>query len=262
LAGPDIELLSVGTPEKLTKLCGSEYLDGIVLDLEFATGEVIPLIGSIHAQLAPRVPPIMLFSGRKRKKTDARASQIERLSRVSPVRYAATLGCLVYDVALLLHRKDADLSEAQRRTVADVGQGDPMLSGKTVLVVDDDLRNIFALTSLLENRGLNVLHAENGKAGLEALKHRPDVDVVLMDVMMPDMDGYQTTRAIRQIPEFESLPIIALTAKAMKGDREKCMQAGATDYVTKPVDVEHLFSVLRVSIARRVGPVLETVALE
>jgi hypothetical protein len=125
-----------------------------------------------------------------------------------------------------------------------------MLTGRKVLVIDDDLRNIFALTSVLEQHNLNVLHAENGRDGIDILLRTPGVDAVLMDIMMPEMDGYETTHAIRQIPEFRGLPIIALTAKAMKGDREKCLQAGASDYVTKPVDLEHLFSVLRVWISR------------
>jgi CheY-like chemotaxis protein len=124
------------------------------------------------------------------------------------------------------------------------------LAGKKALVVDDDLRNIFALTSILEHHDLNVIHAENGRAGIDLLKKTPDVDIVLMDIMMPEMDGYETMRAIRQIPQFRSLPIIALTAKAMKGDRDKCIEAGASDYVTKPVDLEQLFSVLRVWVAR------------
>jgi len=119
-----------------------------------------------------------------------------------------------------------------------------------VLVVDDDVRNIFALTSLLEDHNLNVFHAENGRAGIELLRKMPDIDLVLMDIMMPEMDGYETMHAIRQVPQFRSLPIIALTAKAMKGDRAKCIEAGASDYITKPVDLEQLFSVLRVWVSR------------
>jgi hypothetical protein len=127
-----------------------------------------------------------------------------------------------------------------------VRETDSALVGKTVLVVDDDVRNIFALTSLLEEHNLNVLHAENGQKGIELLTGRPDIDLVLMDIMMPEMDGYETMRAIRKIPRFRQLPIIALTAKAMKGDRAKCIEAGASDYITKPVDLEQLFAVLRV----------------
>ena len=115
-----------------------------------------------------------------------------------------------------------------------------------MLIVDDDVRNIFALTSGLERHKLTVFHAESGKAGIEMLKQNPEIDLVLMDIMMPEMDGYETTRAIRQYPEFGNLPIIALTAKAMKGDREKCIEAGASDYIPKPVVLEELVALLRV----------------
>ncbi|MBC7926229.1 MAG: response regulator, partial [Bryobacteraceae bacterium] len=153
------------------------------------------------------------------------------------------------ETVLLLHRAEANLGEHQRKILAELARADDELAGRKVLVIDDDLRNIFALTSVLEQHNLNVLHAENGRAGIELLKNHPDVDAILMDIMMPEMDGYETTRAVRQIPEFRSIPIVALTAKAMKGDREKCLQAGASDYVTKPVDLDQLFSVLRVWIA-------------
>jgi CheY-like chemotaxis protein len=120
-----------------------------------------------------------------------------------------------------------------------------------VLIVDDDIRNIYALTSMLERWQVDALHAENGRQALEVLGTTPDVDLVLMDIMMPEMDGYETTRAIRQLPQFASLPIVALTAKAMKGDRQKCMDAGASDYIAKPVHGEDLKSVLRVWLGRR-----------
>ena len=124
-----------------------------------------------------------------------------------------------------------------------------MLTGGKVLIVDDDVRNIFALTSGLERHKLTVFHAESGKAGIEMLKQNPEIDLVLMDIMMPEMDGYETTRAIRRIPQFRNLPIIALTAKAMKGDREKCIEAGASDYIPKPVVLEELVALLRVWLA-------------
>ena len=119
-----------------------------------------------------------------------------------------------------------------------------------MLVVDDDIRNIFALTSVLQHHKIEVVHAENGRAGIELLNDTEGINAVLMDIMMPEMDGYETIRAIRAVTQFEGLPIIALTAKAMKGDREKCIQAGASDYVAKPVDLDQLFSVLRVCVAR------------
>src|SRR3712207_6646085 len=118
------------------------------------------------------------------------------------------------------------------------------------MIVDDDVRNVFALTSALEMRGMNVRFAENGREAIEQLKDDNAVDLILMDVMMPEMDGYETTRAVREMPALEGLPIIALTAKAMKGDREKSIQAGASDYITKPVDVEQLLSLMRVWLYR------------
>jgi CheY-like chemotaxis protein len=134
--------------------------------------------------------------------------------------------------------------------LAEARRHDETLKGKKVLVVDDDVRNIFALTSVLEQHDLQVVHAENGRSGIEMLLKTQGVDGVLMDIMMPEMDGYETMRAIRKIPEFRALPIIAVTAKAMKGDRTKCIEAGASDYITKPVDLDQLFSVLRVWLAR------------
>ena len=143
-----------------------------------------------------------------------------------------------------------NLSAHQKEVLTEVRQSDPMLAGRKVLVVDDDVRNIFALTSVLEQQ--RAQDAARGKRprGNRAAAEYADVDIVLMDIMMPDMDGYETMRAIRGIPEFQNLPIIALTAKAMKGDREKCLRAGASDYVTKPVDLDLLFSVMRVWMAR------------
>jgi CheY-like chemotaxis protein len=146
------------------------------------------------------------------------------------------------------------LSERQREILERVRHVDPMLSGKKILVIDDDVRNIFALTSVLEQWDVQVLHAETGREGISLLRTNPGIDLVLMDIMMPEMDGYETTKAIREIEEFANLPIIALTAKAMKGDRERCLRAGASDYVTKPVDLPYLFSVMRVWLAGIAAP--------
>ncbi len=135
-----------------------------------------------------------------------------------------------------------------------IRQCDPMLAGRKVAVIDDDIRNIFSLTSALEEHGVELHYAESGRAGIELLQRIPDVDAALIDIMMPGMDGYQTMQEIRTMPQFSSLPIIAVTAKAMKGDRQKCIEAGASDYVAKPVDIEQLVSVLRVWFHRTERP--------
>ena len=127
-----------------------------------------------------------------------------------------------------------------------VRDADPSFANKTVLVIDDDIRNIFAVTAVLERQGMRVLFAENGRKGIEALQANPAIQLVLMDLMMPEMDGYEATRAIRNISQYAQLPIIVLTAKAMKDDRGKCIAAGASDYIAKPVEAEKLLSVLRV----------------
>jgi CheY-like chemotaxis protein len=145
---------------------------------------------------------------------------------------------------------EAKLPEQKRRMLEQLHNADSVFAGKKILVVDDDVRNIFSLTSVLEDHGMNVRFAENGRDAIAELEKDPEVDLVLMDVMMPEMDGYETTTAIRKNPRFRSLPIIALTAKAMKGDREKCIAAGASDYITKPVDTEQLLSLMRVWLYR------------
>ena len=146
---------------------------------------------------------------------------------------------------------EANLPEHKRQMLEQLHESDPVLAGKTALIVDDDMRNIYALTSLLERHKMKVLYAESGGEGIELLrKNEGAVDVVLMDIMMPEMDGFEATQRIRSIEEFKNLPIIALTAKAMKGDREKCMEAGASDYITKPIDAQQLVSLLRVWLYR------------
>jgi CheY-like chemotaxis protein len=138
-----------------------------------------------------------------------------------------------------------DRPEEKQRRLDRLHRSDEDLLGRAVLVVDDDVRNIFALSSALERRGMTVLTATTGREALEKLESMPGVAIVLMDVMMPEMDGYQTMRAIRQKPTFRRLPIVALTARAMKGDREKCLEAGASDYLAKPVNTEQLLAMLR-----------------
>jgi len=157
---------------------------------------------------------------------------------------------LLDETALFLHRVIGDLPEEKRRMIERLHGSTEVLRGHKVLVVDDDARNIFALTTVLENQDMEVLSATNGRQAIELINATPDLSVVLMDIMMPEMDGYETMREIRKDPRFRTLPILSLTAKAMKGDREKCLEAGASDYIAKPVNTDQLLSLLRVWLYR------------
>jgi HAMP domain-containing protein/signal transduction histidine kinase/DNA-binding response OmpR family regulator len=247
LGGFDVETIEVSSGGEALAVVKQQYLDAIALDLRVDDIPAIQLVEEIQAETNP-APPVVVY-GPRRPSPEAEAA-IKNLARQSVVRYAESPERLLEETVLLLHRAEADLSESQRETLKALRQGSSLLAGKKVLVVDDDVRNIFALSTVLEQHGLQVVHAENGRTGIEMLLKTPGIDGVLMDIMMPEMDGYETMQAIRQIPEFRSIPIVAVTAKAMKGDRAKCIDAGASDYITKPVDLEQLFSVLRVWLVR------------
>jgi CheY-like chemotaxis protein len=149
-----------------------------------------------------------------------------------------------------MHKPIEHVPPERRQSIAALYDNDAVLAGRKVLVVDDDIRNIFALTTVLERAQMNVVPAETGKAAIDLLQEMPDIDAVLMDIMMPGMDGYDTMRAIRRMAKFRHLPIIAVTAKAMKGDREKTIEAGAWDYLSKPVDSAQMLGVLRAWLRR------------
>jgi CheY-like chemotaxis protein len=157
---------------------------------------------------------------------------------------------LLDETSLFLHRVVADLPEAKRDVLERLHGSTEVLRHRKVLVVDDDIRNIFALTTVLENQEMDVVSATNGRQAIEIIQSTPELSVVLMDIMMPEMDGYETMREIRKDSRFRTLPILALTAKAMKGDREKCLEAGASDYIAKPVNTDQLLSLLRVWLYR------------
>jgi len=192
--------------------------------------------------------PIVVYTGKEL--TRAEEAQLRKLAETIIIKDAKSPERLLDETALFLHRVEANLPESKRRMLREVHRSDPVLQGKKVLIVDDDMRNIFALTSALERYMMDISYAENGRDGIEALEKNPEVDVVLMDIMMPEMEGFEPPRNIRAVDRSGSLPIIALTAKAMKGDRERCIEAGASDYITKPVDIDQLLSLLRVWLYR------------
>jgi len=247
----DIEIVAVGSGEDALEELRRGHFDCMVLDLGLGGGmtgfDLLERVKSDQRQTVREIP-IIIYTGREL--TQQEETRLRKYAETIIVKDVKSPERLLDETALFLHRVEAKLPENKRRMLEQLHHTDAVFAGKNVLIVDDDVRNIFSLTSVLESHGMNVAFAENGRDALARLDSGPDVDLVLMDVMMPEMDGYETTRAIRQDPRFRSLPIIALTAKAMKGDREKCIAAGASDYITKPVDTEQLLSLMRVWLYR------------
>jgi CheY-like chemotaxis protein len=192
--------------------------------------------------------PVVVFTGKELSPDED--ARLHTLARSVVVKGVESPERLLDETALFLHRVVADLPPEKQRMLDRLHRSDDALVGKRVLVVDDDVRNIFALSSVLERRGMTVLTAGTGREAISTLESTPEIAIVLMDIMMPEMDGYETMQVIRQNALFRRLPIIALTAKAMKGDREKCLEAGASEYLAKPVNTEQLLSALRVWLHR------------
>jgi len=192
--------------------------------------------------------PVVVFTGREL--SPQLNSQLQELARTVVIKGVESPERLLDETALFLHRIIADLPMHKQKMLERLHQSDDDLRNKKVLVVDDDVRNIFALGSVLERHGMTVITAQTGNEALTCLESASDISVVLMDIMMPEMDGYQTMQLIRKRPTLRRLPIVALTAKAMKGDREKCLDAGASDYLAKPVNTEQLLATLRLWLHR------------
>ncbi|MES2176613.1 MAG: HAMP domain-containing protein [Gemmatimonadota bacterium] len=244
----DVEITAVASAEDALRELSSGHFDCMVLDLGLRDMNGFELLETVKANPAMWDLPIIIYTGKEL--SPAEDTKLRKFAETIIVKDVKSPERLLDETALFLHRVEAKLPEQKRRMLERLHNTDAVFTGKRVLVVDDDVRNIFSLTSMLEDHGMQVSFAENGKDAIALLRERQDFDLVLMDVMMPEMDGYETTRALREIPALKSLPIIALTAKAMKGDREKCIAAGASDYITKPVDTEQLLSLMRVWLYR------------
>jgi hypothetical protein len=244
----DVKTTAVATGAEALTAMESHTFDCLVLDLGLQDMSGFELLETMKE--SPRLAqiPVIVYTGRELSKKQE--TELRRLAETIIIKDVKSPDRLLDETALFLHRVESNLPAEKRRMLEHLHQHDPSLAGRKALIVDDDIRNIFALTSVLEQHDLEVFYAENGKDGLRILDETGDVDVVLMDVMMPEMDGYEAMRRVREEPRFKALPIIALTAKAMKGDREKCIEAGASDYITKPVDTDQLVSLLRVWLSR------------
>jgi CheY-like chemotaxis protein len=241
----DVEIVAVGSSEEaLAALDEQAPFDCMVLDLRLPKMTGFTLLEKVKSEERSRHLPVIVYTSKEL--TQREETKLKRYAETIVVKDARSPERLLDETSLFLHRVESKLPDEKRKMLEQLHNADALFEGKKVLVVDDDVRNVFALTSALEANGMEVRFAENGREAIESLEADPEVDLVLMDVMMPEMDGYEATRAIRERSQFEKLPIIALTAKAMKGDRERSIAAGASDYITKPVDTDQLLSLLRV----------------
>jgi HAMP domain-containing protein/signal transduction histidine kinase/DNA-binding response OmpR family regulator len=248
LGSTDIEITAAETGEAALALLRETPVDCVVLDLKLPDMSGFEVLESIRDDAALCDVPVVVFTGRELSADED--ARLRTMARSVVVKGVESPERLLDETSLFLHRVVADLPPAKQSMLQRLHSSDEDLLRRTVLLVDDDTRNIFALSSVLERRGMEVLTATTGSEALAVLKSRSDVAIVLMDIMMPGMDGYETIHTIRAMTEFRRLPILALTAKAMKGDREKCLEAGASDYLAKPVNVEQLLSALRMWLHR------------
>jgi len=248
LGSDDIDIVAVGTgAEALAELDGSDF-DCCVVDLRLPDMSGFELLDRVQANAALQTIPIVVFTGKEL--TPEEEARLRVAAKSIVIKDVQSPDRLLDETSLFLHRVISDLPEAKQRMIERLHGSSETLKSRKVLVVDDDARNIFALTTVLESQEMDVLSSTNGRQAIEIIQSTPDLSVVLMDIMMPDMDGYETMREIRKDPRFRTLPMLALTAKAMKGDREKCLEAGASDYIAKPVNTDQLLSLLRVWLYR------------
>ncbi len=248
LGDEDIDVVVATTGSEALAAIQVEPYDCVVLDLRLPDMSGFEVLERLRDTSGLSDMPIVVFTGKELSSEED--TRLHELARSVVVKGVESPERLLDETALFLHRVIADLPSQKQSMLDRLHRSDDALVGKKVLVVDDDVRNIFALSSVLERRGMTVLTAGTGKAAIATLESVPDMSIVLMDIMMPEMDGYETMQVIRQNALFRRLPIIALTAKAMKGDREKCLEAGASEYLAKPVNTEQLLSTLRMWLHR------------
>ncbi len=248
LGHDDIEIVPAGTGAEALRVLRAQPCDCVVLDLRLPDMSGFEVLEELRGDAKLSDVPVVVFTGRELSAEED--AELHTMARSIVVKGVESPERLLDETALFLHRVVTELPPEKQRMLERLNSSDEDLVGRTVLLIDDDARNIFALSSVLERRGMRVLTATTGSEAIALVDSTPDLAIVLMDIMMPEMDGYRTMRAIRQKPAFRRLPIVALTAKAMKGDREKCMEAGASDYLAKPVNTEQLLSALRMWLHR------------
>ncbi|UVM24215.1 response regulator [Pseudomonas wadenswilerensis] len=240
----DIEITAVGMAQQALDLLRENIYDCMIIDLKLPDMLGNELLKRMSDDDIRAFPPVIVYTGRNLTREEE--ADLLKYSRSIIIKGARSPERLLDEVTLFLHKVESKLSHERQRMLKTARSRDKVFEGRKLLLVDDDVRNIFALTSALEHKGAIVEIGRNGREAIERLEQHEDIDLVLMDVMMPEMDGYEATRLIRKDPRWRKLPIIAVTAKAMKDDQERCLQAGANDYLAKPIDLDRLFSLIRV----------------
>ncbi|HYV93354.1 MAG TPA: HAMP domain-containing protein, partial [Chitinophagales bacterium] len=238
-----INVTIANTGKKALKLISSKDYDCIILDYTLPDISGLDLVSRV-SEVKKKLTPVIVYSAKDFSKSEL--NQLNRISSTIILKGVNSLEHLFEETVLQLHINHKDLAPEKKKVIENIRRKEDILTSKNVLVVDDDVRNLFALTTVFERYNINVITAESGKEAISILNENPKVDMVLMDIMMPEMDGYETTQKIRREHKNSSLPIIAVTAKAMKGDRQKCIEAGASDYITKPLKIDQLLSLMRV----------------
>jgi CheY-like chemotaxis protein len=244
IGGDDIALFEAEDGAAALQLLRREPIDCVILDLNLPDMTGFALLDTLEGETAVRKPPVIVYTGRELTREEN--NRLLQYADTVIVKGVKSEERLLDETALFLHRVVAELPQSKQSMIRRLHDSSAQLADKKILLVDDDMRNAFALSKLLSERGMQVELAADGQKALDILAAQSDIDLVLMDVMMPVMDGYEAIQRIRAQPQFHALPILALTAKAMRGDREKCLQAGANDYLAKPVDVDRLLSMLQV----------------
>ncbi|MFP4071929.1 MAG: response regulator [Desulfovibrionales bacterium] len=249
LSDLEVDVTAAETGGQALEAIRTRSFDCMILDLGLGDMSGFDLLKLLEKEQAVAVPPVIVYTGRELSKEEER--ELRKYAETIIIKGARSEERLLDEATLFLHRMVSTLPKARQRMIINLHNRDAVLEGRKVLLVDDDMRNLFALSRVLTEKGLRVVKAEDGAAALEVLDKDPEVDIVFMDIMMPGMDGYEAMQRIREQPRFAKLPVIALTAKAMKEDREKCIEAGANDYLAKPVDIDKMLSMMRVWLYRR-----------
>jgi CheY-like chemotaxis protein len=244
----DVKIKAVGNGKEAVKELKSNIYDCMILDLNLPDISGFELLNVLDDTEEISIPPVIVYTGKDLTREEE--YHLQKFTSSIIIKGVKSQDRLLDETALFLHRVVDNLPPQKKKMISRLYNKDTLFQGKNILLADDDMRNVFAISKILEKKGLNVHKAADGQKALDILHQKPDMDLVLMDIMMPVMDGYEAIGRIREMAEYRDLPILALTAKAMKEDRQKCIDAGANDYLSKPVEIDQLLSLMHVWMHR------------